>query len=143
MKHYLQKRRAQGDGGFTLIELLIVIVILGILAAIVVFSTRGVTDRGQASACRSTINSVLTAAEAFRAQSQTSAYPANLNTDLANFLTLPSGASPVGNNGLQGNGWVVGYQVTGTAPSQAITVVGAVGGSVNGGTGVVTGGTAC
>ena len=34
------------DEGFTLIELLIVIVILGILATVVVFSVRGLTDPG-------------------------------------------------------------------------------------------------
>ena len=35
------------DQGFTLVELLIVIVILGILATIVVFAVRGITDQGQ------------------------------------------------------------------------------------------------
>ena len=37
------------DEGFTLVELLIVIVILGILATIVVFAVRGITDQGQKS----------------------------------------------------------------------------------------------
>ncbi|RXM20638.1 prepilin-type N-terminal cleavage/methylation domain-containing protein, partial [Citrobacter sp. AAK_AS5] len=39
----LRERRGRGEGGFTLIELLLVIIILGILAGIVVFSVRGVT----------------------------------------------------------------------------------------------------
>ena len=42
------------DQGFTLVELLIVIVILGILATIVVFAVRGITDQGQESACKAT-----------------------------------------------------------------------------------------
>ena len=39
------------DKGFTLVELLIVIVILGILATVTVFAVRGITDRGQTTAC--------------------------------------------------------------------------------------------
>ena len=43
-----QLREARkNESGFTLIELLIVIVILGVLAAIVVFSVQGITDRGK------------------------------------------------------------------------------------------------
>jgi prepilin-type N-terminal cleavage/methylation domain-containing protein len=57
-----------GDEGFTLIELLIVIVILGILSAIVVFSVRGITDRGAASACKAEVKTVAVAEEAFYAQ---------------------------------------------------------------------------
>lgn len=43
------------DQGFTLIELLVVITILGILAAVVVFSVGGLGDKGQASACTRTL----------------------------------------------------------------------------------------
>jgi general secretion pathway protein G len=63
----------RNDGGFTLIELLIVIVILGILAAIVVFSVRGITDRGDVAACKSNVKSAQVAAEAYYAQ--TGKYP--------------------------------------------------------------------
>lgn len=69
----------KGDEGFTLIELLIVIVILGILAAIVVFSVSGITKRGDNAACKSNIETISTAVEAFYAQNN--AYPAS-NTDL-------------------------------------------------------------
>jgi prepilin-type N-terminal cleavage/methylation domain-containing protein len=56
------------DEGFTLIELLIVIVILGILATIVVFAVRGVTDQGQTSACNADKKTIETAIEAYYAQ---------------------------------------------------------------------------
>ena len=57
-------RRARRDeSGFTLIELLIVIVILGILAAIVVFAVNGIQDRGTASACKADVETVTVAAK--------------------------------------------------------------------------------
>jgi prepilin-type N-terminal cleavage/methylation domain-containing protein len=62
------RKRAAGDGGFTLIELLVVIVIIGILAAIVVFAVGGITDKGQNSACKSDERTVRTAEEAYFAQ---------------------------------------------------------------------------
>ena len=54
--------------GFTLIELLIVIIILGVLAAIVVFSVRGITDRGDKAACQANLSTVQTASEAYYAK---------------------------------------------------------------------------
>jgi general secretion pathway protein G len=63
----------KNDQGFTLIELLIVIIILGVLAGIVVFAVGGVTDRGNASACKADVKAVQVAAEA--AFAQTGSYP--------------------------------------------------------------------
>ena len=61
------QRRAAGQGGFTLIELLIVIVILGIIAAVVVFSVGGVTNTGGVAACKTDTATVATAEEAYYA----------------------------------------------------------------------------
>ncbi len=81
----------KNESGFTLIELLIVIVILGILAGIVVFSVKGITDRGDKSACNANLNSAQTAVEAYYAQNK--AYPANLAALVPDFLrTDPSAA---------------------------------------------------
>ena len=52
------------EAGFTLIELLIVIVVLGILAAIVIFSLTGVTGQSQAAACNTDAKTVETAVAA-------------------------------------------------------------------------------
>lgn len=57
-----------GDGGFTLIELLIVIVIMGILAAVVVFATGGAVTSADAAACGADRRTVLTAVEAYEAE---------------------------------------------------------------------------
>lgn len=68
-------RRSQpGEAGFTLIELLVVIIILGILAAVVVFSVGGIDDRGEESACAIDDRTLRTAAEAFYADNNV--YPA-------------------------------------------------------------------
>ena len=68
LQESMRKKRA-GEGGFTLIELLIVIVILGVLAAIVVFAVGGITDKGDASACKSDAKNVEVAQEAYYAGS--------------------------------------------------------------------------
>lgn len=67
------ERHVENDPGFSLIELLIVIVILGVLATVVVFSVAGITDNGQESACDADRRVLATAAEA---------YFANYTTDM-------------------------------------------------------------
>jgi general secretion pathway protein G len=80
----LQARRGE-EGGFTLIELLIVIIILGILAAIVVFAVGGITDRGVVASCKADTKAVEVAQEASYAQ--TGAYAASVDAlKTANFL---------------------------------------------------------
>ena len=56
------------QSGFTLIELLIVIVILGILAAVVVFAVGAFNKNGEQAACRADFKSVEIADEAFYAK---------------------------------------------------------------------------
>ena len=65
--------------GFTLIELLIVIVILGILAAVVVFSVRGATPGGQEGACKASSKTYQTAIESWYAKSPTTRTDTNSN----------------------------------------------------------------
>ncbi len=59
----IQRQKAAGEreGGFTLIELLIVIVVLGILAAVVVFALGGVTGQSAVAACKADAKTVETA----------------------------------------------------------------------------------
>ena len=84
----LHQRRQDVDceGGFTLIELLMVIVILGILAAIVVFAVQDMTASSAQAACATDLKTTETAVLAYKAQM--SNYP----------------------NGIQPNGSVIGIQ---------------------------------
>jgi prepilin-type N-terminal cleavage/methylation domain-containing protein len=66
LQRSIEKKRS-GEGGFTLIELLVVIVILGILAAIVVFAIGGLSSSSQKTACNADANTIRTAEDAYYA----------------------------------------------------------------------------
>jgi prepilin-type N-terminal cleavage/methylation domain-containing protein len=100
----IQKRRESGDAsefGFTLIELLIVIVVLGILAAIVVFSLTGVSGQSKQAACTSDAKSVEIAADAYQAAKGT--YPASVNALVGSYLHSAPGT---------GNGYSISIDTT-------------------------------
>ena len=73
------------QAGFTLIELLIVIVVLGILAAIVVFSLSGVTGQSSAAACNSDAKTVEVAVDAYNAEIGN--FPADSNSLTSSAVT--------------------------------------------------------
>jgi prepilin-type N-terminal cleavage/methylation domain-containing protein len=109
MHTFLEGRRGgkRDHRGFTLVELLVVVLILGVLAAVVVFSVGGITSRGRNASCVTEVREVRTAIEAFKAQSATNANPTDLNALVTAKLleTAPSKASgsnpgtPSGNAG--------------------------------------------
>ena len=86
--------RKQQDEGFTLIELLIVIIILGILAAIVVFAIGNTRDDAVASSCKTDAKSIELSLEAQKTKNST--YPADgdkTNADKGALLrTWPGGS---------------------------------------------------
>ncbi|KKW02614.1 MAG: hypothetical protein UY35_C0014G0040 [Candidatus Saccharibacteria bacterium GW2011_GWC2_48_9] len=59
--------RTSNSSGFTIVELLIVIVVIGILAAITIVAFNGVQNRAKATSARSLANSVLKKAEIYNA----------------------------------------------------------------------------
>ena len=60
----MEKKRS-GEGGFTLVELLIVIVILGILAAIVVLAIGGLSGSAKTATCKSGAHTIESAEDAY------------------------------------------------------------------------------
>src|SRR4051794_8180497 len=68
------RKARKNESGFTLIELLIVIIILGILAAIVVFAVSSTRSDSVASACKTDLKSAQLSAEAVN--TKTGSYPA-------------------------------------------------------------------
>jgi general secretion pathway protein G len=108
MLHQRREPR-ENDAGFTLIELLIVIVILGVLAAVVVFAVGGINARSKTAACSADVAAVQTASDAY--SSLNGAYAADLPALVtANFLR----AAPVDVNYAVLTG--VATAKTGTAP---------------------------
>jgi general secretion pathway protein G len=80
------ERRKSGEAseyGFTLIELLIVIIVLGILAAIVVFSLGGVSGQSKTAACTTDAKTVEVAADAYQANPTYGTWP----TTVASLVT--------------------------------------------------------
>ena len=67
----IQQKNSQK--GFTIVELLIVIVVIGILAAITIVAFNGIQNRGKTASGQSTANSIVKKLEAYN--SINSAYP--------------------------------------------------------------------
>ena len=82
-------RRSPRRDGFTLIELLLVLVILGVLAAIVVPKFAGRTEQARVTAAQSQISTFGTALDAFEVD--TGAYPKG-STGLNDLFTQPRDA---------------------------------------------------
>jgi len=123
------KSKVRSEKGFTIVELLIVIVVIGILAAITIVAYNGVTSRANTTAAAATGASVAKKAEAFNAEK--SAYPATFaaltgTADSGTSFYVPSGtvsfqASAITTATADKTSKMLNYYVCGTAASAAST----------------------
>jgi general secretion pathway protein G len=81
MQRAVARKHEGSEAGFTLIELLIVILILGILAAIVVLSISAFQNTGNKQACNTSAKTLESAAAAYYADNN--AWPASIDNLLA------------------------------------------------------------
>jgi prepilin-type N-terminal cleavage/methylation domain-containing protein len=110
--------------GFTIVELLIVIVIIGILAAIVIVAYNGVTNRAKASKAKAAATQVLKKAEAYNAEigsypsthalmtgatSTLSYYLTGVTPSNANIAAAPANESTIEIASCTGGGYRVQY----------------------------------
>lgn len=68
MKSLSNKTFDNGHSGFTIVELLIVIVVIGILAAITIIAYNGISARASAAAVQATLSQLVTKAETYKIQ---------------------------------------------------------------------------
>ena len=82
----------RNEQGFTLIELLIVIVIIGILAAVAIPRFQGVSDKAKVGAAKAELANVKQGLGMYQAENDTSAYPAS--GDISSFTDLYDAIAP-------------------------------------------------
>ncbi len=81
-------KQARRNGGFTIVELLIVIVVIGILAAIVIIAFNGVQNNAYDTSVKSNLTAAAKTLELYKAESESNIYPID-DTEL---VTMTSGS---------------------------------------------------
>jgi prepilin-type N-terminal cleavage/methylation domain-containing protein len=94
-------KNTKNEKGFTIVELLIVIVVIGILAAITIVAYNGVQSRARSSAAQSAAENVAKKIEAFNAA--TGSYPVHNTTN-----NVTAQLATQNESSLTGSGLVIG-----------------------------------
>jgi general secretion pathway protein G len=94
MKHFTSTLRRAAQSGFTLIELMVVLVIIGVLAALIVPNVLDRADDARVTAAKTDVNNLMQALKLYRLDNQR--YPTT-EQGLQALVTRPS-AGPVPQN---------------------------------------------
>lgn len=117
-------RNNKKDNGFTIVELLVVIVVIGVLAAITVVSYTGISNKAKASEAQSNASSIKAIIDSMVAESPSNTYPITVDSINNNtgVVKKPADITVISGNGMSAaNGQTqIGYQcnsaVAATAP---------------------------
>jgi prepilin-type N-terminal cleavage/methylation domain-containing protein len=111
-------RNKQRESGFTIVELLIVIVVIGILAAITIISYNGITQKANTTKAQTNAVAAQKVAEAFNADN--GRYPGSI-ADFAAGTTakLPAGITISGSAPTSSTQTVIQYQYIGADATHA------------------------
>jgi type IV pilus assembly protein PilA len=90
----LNNIKTRRDSGFTIVELLIVVIVIGILAAITIVAYSNISNRAKQSTAKANAESVQKVVEAYAADDTTAGYPTPAQLNAYNGVAkLPSGVT--------------------------------------------------